>query len=439
MANGKISKKMHKRSFPIVLALVLLLTSCPQAAEPSGIVGESAIVMDYDSGEILYSKNPDKPMYPASTTKIMTALLALENLQLDTNVVIDDDTPFTEGSRIYLFANEIISVEDLLYALLLESANDSAVALAKAVSGDVDAFVARMNERAVELGATHTHFTNPNGLPDPEHVTTVHDLSLIARKALENDIFRKMVKTINYTIEPTNEQPEFRYLKNGNRFLWGTGSGNQIYYNGQWIDIKYDLVEGVKTGYTLAAQQCLVTSAARGDRRVIAAVFKSQQKNIYADTRKLIDFALYDFDNITLCEKGERVITAQITGSRDETLFVMTGETLIRSLPAGFDPDAVESEIRLRKNLSAPVEQGEVLGEIVFSLDDETLGSIPLVAEKTVLKKTFSDTLQKYWEKVGWIKTISISILLYLLWRTLITIKRLKAMKRRARRKKTFR
>ena len=431
MANKTTPIKKLLMTFPLILSIMAAFAVPSHALTSSDIVGESAIVMDYDSGEILFCKNPDKKMYPASTTKIMTALLSIEALDLDTNIVIDDETPFTEGSRIYLFADEIISVKDLLHALLLESANDAAVALAKAVSGDVESFVDLMNKRAKELGAKNTHFSNPNGLPDETHVTTVRDMALIARQAYENDVFKEIVHTVNYVIAPTEKQPESRYLKNGNRFLWGTGSANQIYYDGNWIDIKYPIVDGIKTGYTIAAQQCLVTTASKGGRRVITAVFKSQQKNIYTDTRKLIDFGLDSFENITLSNKGEKIVTADIYGGKETSLEVVSGENLIQTVPAGTPGDAVKSEIHLNENLKAPVAQGDLVGEMTFSMNEKLIGTVPLTAEKTILKKTWKDTLSEFAKKTNWPLAFFILFLLYMAWRTHVTIKRLERIKKR--------
>jgi len=423
-------KIRYTMSLPIILAMLFSFTIPSQALTASDLVGESAIVIDYDSGEILFSKDPDKQMYPASTTKIMTALLALENLDLDTNVVIDSETPFTDGNRIYLFEDEVISIRDLLHALLIESANDAAVALAKAVSGDMNTFVALMNSRAKELGATNTHFANPNGLPNDEHLTTVHDMALIARKAFENDVFREIVKKVNYIIAPTEKQPESRYLKSGNRFLWGTGSGNQIYYDGKWIDIKYPLVDGIKTGYTIAAQQCLVTTASKGGRRIITAVFKSQQNNIYTDSRKLIDYGLDSFENIILSNRGERVITADIYGGKENTLEVISGETFIHSIPSDMDSNSIKNNILLNENINAPVMKGDLVGEISFSMNEQLIGTVPLLADKTVLEKTWKDSLKELLGNINWIAAFLLIILLYLAWRTYVTIKRLKLIKK---------
>ncbi len=162
-------------------------------------------------------------MYPASTTKIMTALLILENHDLNEIITIDAETPFTEGSRIYVLEDEQFTVEQLLYALMLQSANDAAVALAKYHSGTVEAFAEEMNAKAKELGALNTNFTNPNGLPDDNHTTTAFDMAQIARHAMANTTFRDIVGTVRYEIPPTPLQEETRYLKM-EQILHGTGS-----------------------------------------------------------------------------------------------------------------------------------------------------------------------------------------------------------------------
>jgi D-alanyl-D-alanine carboxypeptidase (penicillin-binding protein 5/6) len=255
-----------KQFMTIFLSILFILgsLSCTSYASPLSpvITAPSAILMDADTGDILYQKNPHDLMYPASTTKIMTAILTLEHTNLNDNVTIDKDTSFTGGSRLYLAEDEVLTVEQLLYAMMVESANDAAVALAKHISGSVEDFSNLMNERAKQLGAKNTHFVNPNGLPDDNHITTAYDLAVISKYAMTLPKFQEIVQTPYYEISPTNKQSELRYLTNSNRFLWGTGSRrNQIYYKDKWVNIKYDIVDGIKTGYTVQAQQCLVTSA----------------------------------------------------------------------------------------------------------------------------------------------------------------------------------
>src|SRR5690554_2691538 len=215
---------MKRIPLTILLILCIVLSSVTfsfGADKTLDLTGQSAILIDATTGEILYEYNSHVLHYPASTTKIMTGILALENLDLSDYADIDEEASFTGGSRIYLLEGEEITVEELLYALFLESANDAAVALAKKISGTVESFARLMNRKAKELGAKNTNFVNPHGLHEDEHVSTAYDLALIARYAMENQLFRDFVSTYQYTIEETNLQ-ETRYLYNTNRMLYDT-------------------------------------------------------------------------------------------------------------------------------------------------------------------------------------------------------------------------
>ena len=215
--------KKTKKTITITLIILLLINLMPlvsfAASEPPDIIGETAIVIDAKTGQVLYNKNMHDQRYPASTTKLITALLAIENLDLSKTVTIDAETPFTEGSRIYLLEGENVTVEQLLYALMLESANDAAVALGKEIAGTVPAFAEMMNRKAIELGAKNTNFVNPNGLHDDNHLSTAYDLAMIAKEAMKNEKIRELVTTYRYVIPATNKQ-ETRYLYNTNRLLY---------------------------------------------------------------------------------------------------------------------------------------------------------------------------------------------------------------------------
>ncbi len=197
------------------------------------VEAESAILMDAATGAILYAKNVDQQMYPASITKIMTTLLALENSSLDETVVFSYDAVYKneqDSSHIARDLDEEMSMEDTLYAVMLESANECAYAVAEHVGGgDYQAFIDMMNERAAELGCTNTHFNNANGLPDEEHVTTARDMALIAREAIKNTEFRKIIGTKQYTIPPTNKHDEPTYLNNHHRMLNNYKGDEHIY------------------------------------------------------------------------------------------------------------------------------------------------------------------------------------------------------------------
>ena len=258
---------------------------------PTGpnIEGQSAVLMDAVTDTILYSKNANDQLYPASITKIMTALLACENLDMDDTLTMSQEAAYgieAGSSSIYAETGEVFTVEQALMALMLESANEMALALAEKTSGSVKKFVELMNQRAAQLGCKNTHFNNPNGLPDETHYTTASDMMKIAKAAWYNPRFRKFVTTQTYEIPPTNKQPETRYLLNHHKMMSG-----QSY--------AYDGVMGGKTGYTNVAGNTLVTYAKRGNSILIAVVLNSTN-GAFPDTASLFDYGFDNFEKVDM-------------------------------------------------------------------------------------------------------------------------------------------
>ncbi|KXG77031.1 D-alanyl-D-alanine carboxypeptidase family protein [Thermotalea metallivorans] len=428
-------KKFQILSFVLVAVIInAILNPSFAVVPPPEISAPSGILIDAETGDVLYEKNAHERMYPASTTKIMTAILTLENAKLQDTVVIDKDTPFTEGNRIYAIEGEIFTVEQLLYALMVESANDAAVALAKHISGSVEEFAKLMNQRAKELGAKNTHFVNPNGLPDPEHVTTAYDLAMIAKYAMTLPKFPEIAKTVRYQIPPTNKQSETRYLKSSNRFLWGVGGRNKINYRGQWIDIKYDIVEGIKTGYTVQAQQCLVTSAQKDGHRLISVILKAQGTNIYADSRTLIDYGFENFQFVKLADAGVNVKTVAIKGGQEKVLNLITQKALYKAVPIHEKISPVDQMIKVEKDLRAPIHQGDVIGKIIYTSGEKILGEVNLIAETSV-KASEGIGMIVFHEKSKTktvIRLILSLLFLYLGWRTYVTWHRIRRRKSKA-------
>ncbi len=247
------------------------------------IEGKAAVVIDLMGGGILYAKNADTQLYPASITKIMTCLLACENLPMDTPFVMSESAAYgieSGSSSIYADTGEEFTMEQALMALMLESANEIALRLAEMISGNPKKFAELMNQRARELGCTNTHFNNPHGLPDINHYTSAMDMALIARAAWNNKQFRRFCCTDYYNIPPTNIQPETRYMRNHHQMMEG-------------MDRAFTGVFGGKTGYTTAAGNTLVTYARRGNMRLGVVVLKSLD-GAYTDTANLLN---YGFDN----------------------------------------------------------------------------------------------------------------------------------------------
>ncbi len=427
---------MKKYILIVILAFAMLIQGLfpvwadTYTLQPGDIVAEAAILIDQESGQILFQKNINKIMYPASITKIMTAILVLEDLNLDDTVVVDAKSPFTEGNRIYVIEDEIFTVEQLLNALMIESANDAAVALATYHSGSVEAFAKRMNERAQELGALNTNFVNPNGLPDEAHVTTAYDMALIAMQASKMDKLMEIASTVRYEIPPTNKQSETRYMTNSNRFLYGVGSKNQINYNGNMIDIKYDAVTGLKTGYTVAAGQTFVATGEKDGKKLISVILKSEGKNLYIDTRRLLDYGFDNFERKELIKAGEKVEELSFDDEKNSKIPVVAKNALVAYVPLGTQVSDLTREMNLLTDISLPIESGALLGTMRYLNGDMTVASTDLVAPGYVSDKALlDDTIDYYtddnakWslENMNWMSFAIRAGITLLIWRSVMT------------------
>jgi serine-type D-Ala-D-Ala carboxypeptidase (penicillin-binding protein 5/6) len=257
----------------LALAALLLLLAQGARSQDLPLAAQSAAVVDSYSGEFLYAKNPDAKEYPASSTKILTALIVIEAGNLDQVVTVAPEDTKVEPSSLNLKPGQQFTRRQLLFGMLLKSANDVAMCLARDNAGSVPAFAEKMNLRAAELGATSSHFVNPHGLHDPNHYTTAHDLVLIARAAMQQPLFRQIVSTIYYTWRTPNGEVD--QLRNHNRLLRHFAGCN-----------------GLKTGYTRAAQQVLVSSALRGGHEVVAVVLHTDKPGIWVDSKTLLTYGL---------------------------------------------------------------------------------------------------------------------------------------------------
>jgi len=262
-----------RKSGGLVLAALLVLLAQGARSQDLSLAAQSAALVDSYSGEFLYAKNPDAKEYPASSTKILTALIVIEAGNLDQLVTVAPEDTKVEPSSLDLKPGQQFTRRQLLFGMLLKSANDVAMCLARDNAGSVPAFAEKMNLRAAELGATSSHFVNPHGLHDPNHYTTAHDLVLIARAAMQQPLFRQIVSTIYYTWRtPTGQVEE---LRNHNRLLRHFAGCN-----------------GLKTGYTRPAQQVLVSSALRGGHEVISVVLHTDKPGIWVDSKTLLTYGL---------------------------------------------------------------------------------------------------------------------------------------------------
>ncbi|MDD2215166.1 MAG: D-alanyl-D-alanine carboxypeptidase [Eubacteriales bacterium] len=366
----------------LILCIILSSVSFSFGTVPElSIIGQSAILIDGTTGQVLYEKNIHEQHYPASTTKMMTGILALENLRLLDSVDIDADTPFTEGSRIYLLEGENVNVRDVLYGLFLESANDSAVALAKKVSGSVEEFSKLMNKKAKEVGAKNTHFVNPNGLHEDNHMSTAYDLAMIAKYAMKNQTFRDYVSTYQYTMEATNLQ-ETRYLYNTNRLLYDTV--NKVVVNGVTRPCKYEGVTGIKTGYTSKAGGCLVASAKRGNTELIAVTMASTDMGRFADCIALLDYGFENYKTVEAISNGKDIGTVPVKRGAVKRVPVAIAEDAYATLPLEASENLIRTEVQLFDYLKAPVDEGQKAGVVKVYMGDELLGEYEAAAVETI-------------------------------------------------------
>ena len=362
---GRRMLRLFRWGVLLGLCAGLLWPACAAAREVDSSAA-SAIVLDARNGTLLLSHDAETERPMASTTKIMTALLALENAELDELVTTGPNAFGVPGTSIYLSEGETLTLRDMLYGLMLASGNDAAVAIAEHVGGSVDSFCQRMTVRAQELGCMHTVFLTPHGLPHTGHYTTAHDLALITREAMQNETFREIVSTSRATI-PWPGRSYDRILNNKNKLL-----------------ATYPGATGVKTGYTKAAGRCLVSSAQRDGMELICVVLNCA--DWFDESARLLDMAFDTYDWVTMLETGEAVREIVVDESGGETIPIVA----LESLGGAVDKDGLpELVVELPDVLTAPIARGEVLGTARMVVRGETIAQVSLVAGKDILHDDF--------------------------------------------------
>lgn len=357
-------------SLSFVLGTLMIPVDAEESAlAPPSLSAQSAILLEGESGAIVCEKNAHTRLPMASTTKIMTALVALELATPDTVIRVDERAVGTEGSSVYLCADEELTLEELLYALMLESANDAAVAIAIGVSGSEETFVDAMNRKATSLGLRDTHFANPHGLDAEAHYTTAHELALIARVALQNPLLKTIVSTRKTTISH-QETDGVRLLVNHNKMLR-----------------QYDGCIGVKTGYTQKSGRCLVSAAERDGVTMIAVTIDSPDD--WNDHTKLLDYGFSLYCSVELCPVDFR-FCLPIVGGKETYVLLGVDQQVSVTLPLG--AGVIEQKIECPRHLYAPVKEGDICGRMLFLCDTnndgvkEIIRDIPLIAQYGVEK-----------------------------------------------------
>jgi len=417
-----------------VLLMILLAISCtPVFARDAGpdIKSASAILVHEDSGYILFEKNADEKAYPASTTKIMTAFLAIENLDPNQSITVQDSAIQIDrdGSNMGLLNGEIITVRQLLYGLLVNSANDAANVLAEAVAGDVDSFVALMNERAAALGMNGTHYVNTHGYHDSNHYTTARDLLTLSMHAMEQPLFREIVGTAIYEIPPTNKYKETRILSNNN-ILVNRFRDHRFAYSG---------AAGIKTGYTSDAGSCLSSYVERNGNGFFCVTLngpvEAEGSYSFIDSIALFDYAFQDFSPRTVANTTDIVTINEVKWARgDSQLILSAKEPLEVLLPKSYDKSLLTTEITTKEEIVAPVKEGAVLGRLTYLYDGARVGMVDLVATRNVPRGFFKMVFSTLWNIIfsPWVITPLAVIVALLVLRSMAEArKRQRARERR--------
>jgi D-alanyl-D-alanine carboxypeptidase (penicillin-binding protein 5/6) len=402
---------MIKKILTYILSFSIILSSgvqIVQAEEQPEILCETGVLIDSNTMTVIAEKDANKKMYPASLTKIMTTILAIENGKLSDIVKIDENTPYEiDGSHIALEPGEVLTLKDLLYATMLPSANDAALAVAKYIGGNEEDFIKMMNEKAKELGANNTNFANPHGLHDENHYTTAYDLALITKYAMENETFRNIVNTKKYEIKTTNKKSEPRYFTTLNKLLYNTNS-SQIYVNGSYISPLYEGVTGVKTGYTPEAGNSLVATAQKDGTELIMVGLKGASLDMYQDAHNLFNYGFTNYKSSILIAKNTFVQNLTIKNGDSKEISAIT-EKDFTTLISKDEIKNIESKIVFNE-IDLPLEKNEVVGKIEYSLEGKEIGSVNLITPTKVNSTNVSGG-----KLITIVKTMTVLVIILLL------------------------
>ena len=361
-------------------------TTTKPAGPPSPSLNcEAAILMDAATGRVIYARNADERRSIASTTKIMTGLLAIETLPLDKTVTVSQRAADVGESEMWLEPGEVCTVEELLYGLFVKSGNDAAMALAEACSGTVEKFAAKMNAKAVELGLTNTHFMNPHGLEATGHYSSARDMANLARYAMQDAEFRKMVSTKVINLP------------------WPGHPGGRTFTNYNTLLPKVSWVNGVKTGYTTEAGWCLIGSATKNGVTLVSSVMGDVLRDdVDPDTMALFNYGFAKYKDVTLGEKGVKMAEVGVPYYYGQTMPLVTDGAMHRSL---FVDDATTTAVMVTEELTLPVEPGKVMGKVVYNVAGKPVGEVNLITTKAFAEPTLGIKFAYYWDRfVAWLK-----------------------------------
>lgn len=346
------------------------------------IYSEGAILMESSTGKVLLGKNENKKLYPASTTKILTAILAIENCGMNDKLTASKNAimAIPSGySNAAIQQGETLTVQELLELFLIHSANEVGYIFAEHISGNIDDFALLMNKKASEIGCNNTHFTNPSGLHDVEHYSTAYDMALIAKYCMKNETFRNIVSKTSCTVAATDKYDK-RYFKNTNNLI---DPSSKYYY-------KYAI--GIKTGFTSQAKNCLISASKKNDLELITVVLGSEatedgRSGRYVDSLNLFEYGFANFNNQQIATANAIIDEITINNATKDTknLPLLLKETITAFVPINLDLSNLDYSIELKENITAPISENEILGKITYNINDITYSS-DLIAAHSVEK-----------------------------------------------------
>ena len=379
-------KKIKNLAVLILIVLILLPSLTTMAADKNEELDldiKAGIIVETNTGKVIYEKEAEKQNYPASVTKILTAILVLENCDLN-ETAIASSKALSNIPPAYvvtpLYVGEEMRVEDLLYALMLKSANDAAYVLAEHVGGSTEGFAEMMNKKAEEIGCKNSHFVNPNGIHDDNHYTTAYDMYLISKYAMQNEEFVKIVSTYKYTLPKTNKyKAEDRVMENTNSFA----NPDSKYFN--------ENVKGIKTGTTTQAGNCLITSSSKDGMDFINVVLGAKTSDSkFSETEKMVEYEFGNYEYVKLYNKNDIIQTIEVNKATKDTkvLNLIISDDIVPLLEKTSEDEKIEPTINLKENITAPIEQGQELGTISLNIGGIEYNA-KLLASNNVEKKTY--------------------------------------------------
>ena len=430
-----------KRVISIILLLIWMLMSVSSAIEPMDVTSKASILVDATDGHDIYSENADSKVFPASITKLMTALVVAENVDDLSVIVTANESAFEglsdAGSSVGIKIGEEMSADNLLICLLVASANEAANILAEYVSGSVSAFVELMNTRAAELGLTGTHFMNPHGLHNEEHYTTARDVAKIALEVRKHKRLREICSMEMATIPETNIGKE--------RFFYTTNSLISLYKERGY---KYSRANGMKTGSTTPAGLCLVASAEYNGMELISVVLGAEldeegKKGHFIESKRLLVWGFENFKTATLIASSDIVCEVKVKSAKDRDY--VTGhvpENFSVLMPKDFDKTEVELEVLdADEEIEAPIKKDDEIGKVVVKYDGREYATLPIVASYNVERSTFEflkNSLAKFFDStVSRLLIVAVVILLIIIY-MVVAMRRKKRRRRRERSRRRY-